>query len=44
MKIIKSLPYENLYLQESVIEDGNTNSITEVGIINVYDDVEYQTV
>ena len=44
MKIIKSVPYENLYFQESIIEDGNVNNVTEVGIVNVYDEIEYQTV
>ena len=44
MKIIKSVPYENLYFQESIIEDGNVNNVTEVGIINLYDEIEYQTV
>ncbi len=44
MKIIKSVPKDNVYFNESVIEDGNVDSIVETGIVNIYDDVEYQTV
>ena len=44
MKIIKSIPNENIYFKESFVEDGNMNNITEPAIINVFDEVEYQTV
>ena len=44
MKIIKSLPKENLYFQESIIEEGNINNITEPAVVNIFDEVEYQTV
>ena len=44
MKIIKSIPHENLYFSESVIEDGNISSITEPCVVNVFDEIEYQTV
>ena len=44
MKIIKSIPNENRYFEEVIIEDGNIDSITEPAIINVFDEFEYQTV
>ncbi|MBO5869393.1 MAG: glucosylceramidase, partial [Clostridia bacterium] len=44
MKVIKSVPNENIYFEESIIKDGNIDSITEPAIINIFDEVEYQTV
>ena len=44
MKVIKTVPNENRYFEEFRAEVGNTNNISETGIINVYDDFEYQTV
>lgn len=44
MKIVKSIPNEKIYFDESVVEVGNINSISETGIINVFDEIEYQTV
>lgn len=44
MKVIKSIPKENIYFKESIIEDGNVDSIGETGIINVYDEIEYQEI
>lgn len=44
MKIIRSVPYENLYFEESLIEAGNAPSVSEVGLINVFDEIEYQSV
>ncbi len=44
MKIIKSVPNEGKYFQESIIKEGNIDSITEPAIINVFDEIEYQTV
>ncbi len=44
MKIIKSVPNEGIYFEESIVKDGNIDSITEPAIINVFDEIEYQTV
>ncbi len=44
MKIIKSVPAKGLYFKKSVVKEGNINSISETGIVNIYDDIEYQTV
>lgn len=44
MKVIKSVPNENIYFDESIVENGNANSNIEPGIINVFDEVEYQTI
>ena len=34
MKIIKTIPKESLYFEESVVAEGNIDSISETGIIN----------
>ncbi len=44
MKIIKSIPAENLYFKEQSIEVGNAPSTAETAIVNVYDECEYQSV
>ena len=44
MKIYTSVPSENLYFQETTVEDGNVRAGTEMGIINVFDEFEYQSV
>ncbi len=44
MKIIKSIPAQNLYYQESVSENGNVLPKQERGVVNVYDEVEYQQI
>lgn len=44
MKVIKSIPKDNIYFEESVIDEGNIDSISETGIINVYDEIEYQEI
>lgn len=44
MKIIKSIPGQNLYYQEFFSEDGNVPAGQEQGVINVYDEVRYQQI
>ena len=44
MKIFTSVPSENLYFQETTVEAGNAREGTEMGIINVFDEFEYQSI
>lgn len=44
MKIYTSVPSENLYFQETTVEAGNAREGTEMGIINVFDEFEYQSI
>ncbi len=44
MKIFKTIPQKKIYFQESTVEAGNIRSGTERGIINVFDEIEYQEV
>ena len=44
MKIIRSTPLQNSFFQEEILQDGNTSSSIERGIINIYDDCTYQTI
>ena len=44
MRIIKSIPGQKLYYQESISEDGNVKPTCERGVINIYDEVSYQTI
>ena len=44
MKIIKSIPSENIYFNESVIEAGNKAEKTEKYVVNVFDEIKYQSV
>ena len=44
MKVFTSVPSENLYFQETTVEEGNVRAGTEMGIINVFDEFEYQSV
>ena len=44
MKLIKSIPNENVYLKEMTITAGDTNPGTEMRIVNVFDEFEYQDV
>lgn len=44
MKIIYSVPKKNVYFQEEIIEVGNTGESTEMCIVNVFDEIEYQSV
>lgn len=42
MKIIKSIPGEGRYFEESLLEAGNAPERSETGIVNVFDEIEYQ--
>ncbi len=42
MKIIKTIPSKNIYFESEIIENGNTPSSTECGVINIFDEIEYQ--
>ena len=44
MKIIKSVPNQNLYFFEEKVEVGSAPSSTETGVVNVFDEIEYQSV
>ena len=44
MKVFTSVPSENLYFQETTVEEGNVRAGTEMGIINVFDEFEYQSI
>lgn len=44
MKIIKSIPSQNMYFEESTINAGNAPERSEAYIVNVFDDIEYQSV
>ena len=44
MKIFTSVPSENLYFQETTVEAGNAPERTEMGVINVFDEFEYQSI
>lgn len=44
VKMIESIPKEELFFGESVVEYGTASKEQEGGIINVYDDVEYQEI
>ncbi len=44
MKIIRSIPSDKAYFTEASVEMGNYSSDTERAIINVYDDVERQSI
>ncbi|MEE1074675.1 MAG: glycoside hydrolase family 30 beta sandwich domain-containing protein [Acutalibacteraceae bacterium] len=44
MKIIKSIPSENIYFDEKIIKAGNAPQNTEMCIVNVFDEIEYQSV
>lgn len=42
MRVIKSIPKENIYFSCEEIEQGNHRSNEERGIINIFDEFEYQ--
>ena len=42
MKIIKSIPAQNLYFKEEIIEAGNERTGIERTVVNLFDEVEYQ--
>ena len=44
MKFIKSIPSENIYFDEQYIEAGNAPASSETGVVNVFDEIEYQEV
>ncbi len=44
MKIIRSIPSKEIYFDEKVIKNGNIDPISECGIINIFDEFEYQTI
>ena len=44
MKIIKSIPSENKFFEEEIIENGNKSTNTESGVINVFEEFKYQEV
>ena len=44
MEIFTSVPSENLYFQETTVEAGNAPERTEMGVINVFDEFEYQSI
>ncbi len=44
MKLIKTIPGQNVYFEEELVEAGNEKSTAERNIVNVYDDVKYQQV
>ncbi len=43
MKLMKTVPQEGIYFKSEVVEDGNVAPRTERGVINVYDEIEYQS-
>lgn len=44
MKVIKTVPKENLYFEEQVVAQGDVNPKSESAIINVFDECTYQDV
>ncbi len=44
MKIIKSIPSKDIYFDEKIIETGNVSESTETRVVNVFDEIEYQSV
>ena len=44
VKIIKSIPRENIYFDEKTVETGNAPQTTERAVVNVFDEIEYQSV
>lgn len=44
MKLIKTVPQQNLYFHQEEISEGNAPATTEDCIVNVFDDITYQEV
>ncbi len=44
MKVIKSIPEKNIYYKTEIIEDGNMPESTEGGVVNIFDEIEYQKI
>lgn len=43
MKIIRSIPGENTYFEQMEVQEGNIPEKTEGGVINVFDEITYQS-
>ena len=43
-KIIKSIPSQNIYWEESKVTEGNISSITESCIVNLFPEITYQSI
>ena len=44
MKMIKSMPLEGTYFEEHTLDNGNAPEKTELCVVNVFDEFEYQDV
>ncbi len=44
MKIIRSVPNKSIYFDETTIRVGNADESAEMCVVNVFDEIEYQTV
>ena len=44
MRYFKTVPSQKIYLQEQTVETGNVPSTKEQGVVNVFDEVEYQEI
>ena len=44
MKIFESVPAKGRYFAESTVKEGNAPESTEMGVVNVFDEIEYQAV
>ncbi len=44
MRIVKSVPKENIYFKSEETAKGNAKSDTELNVVNIFDDVKYQSV
>ena len=44
MKLIKTIPGQDIYFETETVETGTEKATTERNVINVYDDVKYQQV
>ena len=44
MKIFKTIPRENKFFEEELIENGNESAETECGVINIFEEFKYQEI
>ena len=44
MKIIKTIPNQNIYFAEENLKVGSAPSTTECSVINIFDEIEYQQI
>ena len=44
MKIFKTIPLENKFFEEELIENENESTETECGVINVFEEFKYQEI